>query len=890
MRFTATAVRQTFLIAALSLIAVSASAQITPLGDAYTNTAAPAAKYGANVLLGVDGASEITYIQFNLESIPSTASISQATLKLYVNSVTTSGSFDVDYVNGTWSESTIDASNAPALGANIASNVNVTASDKNQYILVNVTPAVQAWLSGSEPNNGLALVANGSFHATFDSKENATTSHPPELDIAFAGGDGTITGVTTGSGSGLSGGGTSGALNLSLTNTCATNQVLEWNGSAWACSTAGTGTITGVTAGTGLTGGGTSGSLTLNVNTATLNSTYAQLTAANTFTGSQTVNGNLSATGMVSGSGFQIGSNLFDYGSSISGNAFLGFGGNATTTGLDNTAAGAGAFAENTTGNLGSAFGYQALTSNTTGSLNTAAGYHALYSNTTGNNNTAMGYSSLTGNGTGSNNTAVGYVSGVTTNATLITGSNNTFLGANTNVGIQNALSNATAIGAEAQVTASNSLVLGSINGVNGAASSVNVGIGTTAPAYTLDVHGTGNFTGLVNFASGQTFPLSNGSVTDSMLANSAVTVAAGTGLTGGGSVSLGGTTTFNVDTTKIPLLAASNTFTGNQTVNGNLSTTSLTSGAISGTTLFVGGNKTPTTTTQGAYIAWNALTGGTGETDFINNQGLGGGGFAFMNTPNSGSPRSTLMFINGGGRVGINTLSPYSVLEADANAPAALGPVFTLTNNGSGQGAASAVDFNSYTPYTGTYNPTARIAAIDQGNASNDIVFSTNQPGAPNNGLQEHFRIKSTGGVSINSDLPMSHNPRMVFSGYFPNSLCGDLSCGNLIGGNGGWNIGGAGFFVPDQNILVTRIDAFIGNETDPSCGHLAGVVVASSAGGSSVIDFPDATQIVDSGPLSVPFSAGAQIIIAMIGAGSCNVGSSAGSDVFINVEYVMQ
>jgi hypothetical protein len=30
----------------------------------------------------------------------------------------------------------------------------------------------------------------------FDSKENTTTSHPAELDIAFAGGDGTITGVT----------------------------------------------------------------------------------------------------------------------------------------------------------------------------------------------------------------------------------------------------------------------------------------------------------------------------------------------------------------------------------------------------------------------------------------------------------------------------------------------------------------------------------------------------------------------------------------------------------------------------------------------------------------------------------------------------------------------
>ncbi len=209
----------------------------------------------------------------------STASVSQATLKLYVNTVTKAGSFNVDYVNGAWSEGKIDASNAPALGAAIASTVNVTTADKNQYILVDVTSAVQAWLNGSETNNGLALAANSSFNATFDSKENTTTSHPPELDIAFAGGDGTITGVETSSSSGLTGGGTSGTLNLSLLTSCASNQVLQWNGSSWKCNSSGTGTITGVTAGTDLTGGGSSGNVTLSLNT----SNVPQLSSANAF-------------------------------------------------------------------------------------------------------------------------------------------------------------------------------------------------------------------------------------------------------------------------------------------------------------------------------------------------------------------------------------------------------------------------------------------------------------------------------------------------------------------------------------------------------------------------------------------------------------------------------
>jgi len=70
--------------------------------------------------------------------------------------------------------------------------------------------------------------------------------------ITFASGQtfpgaGTITGVTTGSGSGLMGGGTNGTLNLSLTNACANKQVLQWNGSSWACANlSGSGTVTSV--------------------------------------------------------------------------------------------------------------------------------------------------------------------------------------------------------------------------------------------------------------------------------------------------------------------------------------------------------------------------------------------------------------------------------------------------------------------------------------------------------------------------------------------------------------------------------------------------------------------------------------------------------------------
>ncbi|MGA9472020.1 MAG: DNRLRE domain-containing protein [Terriglobales bacterium] len=300
---------QTRLLSLLSLILLAwtvAYGQITPSQDSFTNTAAATTNYGSNVLLDVDGAKEIIYIQFNLASIPPGASVSQATLKLYVNAVSTAGSFNVDYVSGSWQENTIDASNAPPLGASIASNVSITTADKNQYILINITSALQAWLNGSETNDGIALVANNTFNASFDSKESKTTSHPPELDVVFAGSGGGITGIQTASGSGLIGGGTSGTLNLSLTNACAANQVLQWNGTSWICASVGTGTITGVTAGTDLTGGGTNGNVTLSLNTSATNALYAQLAASNTFTGAQTINNNTFITGANSSGVLQV--------------------------------------------------------------------------------------------------------------------------------------------------------------------------------------------------------------------------------------------------------------------------------------------------------------------------------------------------------------------------------------------------------------------------------------------------------------------------------------------------------------------------------------------------------------------------------------------------------
>jgi hypothetical protein len=263
-----TQMRFASLLSLLLLACAAAFGQLTPSADSYTNTADPTTNYGSKTLLDVESASQTAYIQFDLSAIPAGytgSNITKASLKLYVNTVVKAGSFNVDYVNGAWAESTIDASTAPALGTTIQASVPLTTTDKNQYILIDITPAVQAWLNGT-PNDGIALVGNSPVNATFDSKETTSTSHPAELDIVFTpGSGGGITGITTASGSGLMGGGTSGTLNLSLLNTCAAKQILQWSGSAWACASPGTGTVTSVASGAGLTGGPITGSGTLSI-------------------------------------------------------------------------------------------------------------------------------------------------------------------------------------------------------------------------------------------------------------------------------------------------------------------------------------------------------------------------------------------------------------------------------------------------------------------------------------------------------------------------------------------------------------------------------------------------------------------------------------------------
>ncbi len=317
-------------------------------------------------------------------------------------------------------------------------------------------------------------------------------------------GDGTVTSV--GSGLGLTGGPITGSGTLSIASAGVTNTMLA-NPSLT------------VTAGTDLTGGGAvplGNSITLNVDTTKV----PQLSTANTFTGNQTVNGNLTATNLtatqtVAGgvvnatTSFNLGGFAFAYGSPGNQNAFLGFAGNPTMTGTENTATGYGALSVNTTGVGNTASGVDALDFNTTGGNNTASGYLALASNGTGNGNTASGYQALYSNYTGNGNTATGVQALANTNGSDNTASGvealftNSTGGSNTATGSYALFTNSTGVSNTA--TGIQALYSNSTGNGNTATGDLALFNNTTAGSNTADGGGAlqSNTTGDHNTASG---------------------------------------------------------------------------------------------------------------------------------------------------------------------------------------------------------------------------------------------------------------------------------------------------------------------------------------------------------------------------------------------------
>lgn len=182
------------------------------LRDALVAQVAPTWNYGGRVDFIVTGSTTVAcyaFLKFDpLAALPSfvvPADVEKATLYIFVDSITTAGTFTVDAVPapttaspawlegnkpgaaavaGTLTWGTRPADQAPP--ADVAKLVLAASAITKEYVAVDVTKMVRDWIVTPSANNGMILRAAGvspTANATFQSREGA---HPPFLSIALA--------------------------------------------------------------------------------------------------------------------------------------------------------------------------------------------------------------------------------------------------------------------------------------------------------------------------------------------------------------------------------------------------------------------------------------------------------------------------------------------------------------------------------------------------------------------------------------------------------------------------------------------------------------------------------------------------------------------------------
>ena len=228
---------------------------------------------------------------------------------------------------------------------------------------------------------------------------------------------------------------------------------------------------------------------------------------------------------------------------------------------------------------------------------------------------------------------------------------------------------------------------------------------GTATPAETgLKIASNGRIT----FAAGQTFPgTNNGTVTS---------VGTGLGLTGGPITSSG---TLAINTAVVPQLNTANTFTGNQTVNGNLSAT----GVVTGSAFSIGSNLFA----FGSYSSVNAFLGFAGNTTTTGSYNTATGYSALAgNTSGVGNSGS------GSYALATNTTGYYNTA----------GGYYSLYGNTTGYNNTATGAYTLSGNTTGFYNTATGLGAL-----------YTNSTGAQNTASGYYSLLANTTGSSNTAD-----------------------------------------------------------------------------------------------------------------------------------------
>lgn len=179
-------------IAIFLMTAASAQAEmatINPTADAYVDTARPTVNFGktANIYTRYDSGnsrSAAIYLKFDLSGIPRDSTISEATVRIYLNGLIGRKSVLLGVYRATsaWDGNTITWQNKPV---GPGPSTNSTISGPPGYKSFEVTNLLLGWLDGTYPDHGLFLAdqSQKDFVASFFSDE--AVSNRPQLVVYY---------------------------------------------------------------------------------------------------------------------------------------------------------------------------------------------------------------------------------------------------------------------------------------------------------------------------------------------------------------------------------------------------------------------------------------------------------------------------------------------------------------------------------------------------------------------------------------------------------------------------------------------------------------------------------------------------------------------------------
>lgn len=163
------------------------SVTLNPEADAFAIASRPTGNLGSASTLRIDASPTTnSYLRFNVQGV--TGTVTQATLRIYTQSTSAAGYNVHQVANNSWGETTLNGSNAPALGNVLNSSGSITA---NNFVDVDVT--------GYVTGNGLLSFGLSTAETSLIQVSSREGSNPPQLVIQFGGSGGpTPTPTSTG--------------------------------------------------------------------------------------------------------------------------------------------------------------------------------------------------------------------------------------------------------------------------------------------------------------------------------------------------------------------------------------------------------------------------------------------------------------------------------------------------------------------------------------------------------------------------------------------------------------------------------------------------------------------------------------------------------------------